>query len=114
MFLRGRTPSRLWSWFRQENTRNQQLPQNDNHVDDHEEENNVEEEEGGNKAEGKDDENYTPLSDAEKDEMFQDADEIKTFGDEASIPTGKWRDLLNCINITTLLEFRIKRVPCPG
>jgi hypothetical protein len=114
MFLRGRTPSRLWSWFRQENTRNQQLPQNDNHVDDHEEENNVEEEEGGNKAEGKDDENYTPLSDAEKDEMFQDADEIKTFGDEAPIPTGKWRDLLNYINITTLPEFRIKRVPCPG
>jgi hypothetical protein len=114
MFLRGRTPSRLWSRYRLENTRNQQLPQNDNHVDDHEEEeNNVEEEDGGNKAEGKDDEKYTPLSDAEKDEMFQDADEIKTFGDETPIPTGKWRDLQNCINITTLQEFRIKRVPCP-
>jgi hypothetical protein len=46
--------------------------------------------------------------------MFHDAGDIKTFGDEAPIPTGGLRDLLNRINITTPLEFRIKRIPCPG
>jgi hypothetical protein len=54
------------------------------------------------------------LSDTKKDEMFHDADEIKTFGDEALIPTRRLRDLLNRINITTPLEFRIKRISCPG
>jgi hypothetical protein len=92
----------------------QQLPQNNNHEDDHEEENNEEEEEEVNKSEGEDDDDYTHLSDAEKDETFHNADEIKTFGDEAPIPTDRMRDLLNCINITTPPEFRIKRVLCPG
>jgi hypothetical protein len=86
-----------------------QLPQNDDHDNDHEEE----EIEDGNKAEGKDDEDYTPLSDAEKDEMFRDADEIKTIRNEAPIPTGRLRDLLDHLNITTHPEFRIKRVPQP-
>jgi hypothetical protein len=86
--------------------------QNDDH-DQQEEENNEEEEEG-NKAKGEGDEDYTPWSNAEKDETFHDADEIKTFEDEAPIPTGRLRDLLNHINITTPLEFRIKRIPCPG
>jgi hypothetical protein len=54
------------------------------------------------------------LSDAKKNETFHNADEIKTFGDEALIATGRLRDLLNCINITTPPEFRIKRVPRPG
>jgi hypothetical protein len=72
------------------------------------------EEEGGNKAKGKEDEDYTPWSNTKKDEIFHDADEIKTFGDEALIPTGRLRDLLNHINITTPPEFRIKRVPRPG
>jgi hypothetical protein len=58
-------------------------------------------EEGGNKAEGEEDEDYTPWSNTEKDEISHDADEIKTFGDEASIPTGRLRDLLKHINITT-------------
>jgi hypothetical protein len=53
------------------------------------------------------------LSDAEKEEMYCDTDEIKTFGNEAPIPTGKLKDLLNRINITTPLEFRMKRVPHP-
>jgi hypothetical protein len=92
----------------------QQLPQNDNHDNDHEEEENEEEEEDGKKVEGKDDEDYTPLSDAEKYEMFHDANEIKTYGDEALIHTDRLRDLLNRINITTLPEIRIKRVPRPG
>jgi hypothetical protein len=54
------------------------------------------------------------LSDAEKDETYRDADEIKTIENEASIPTSRLKDLLNHLNITTPLEFRIKRVPRPG
>jgi hypothetical protein len=53
------------------------------------------------------------LSDAEKDEMFRDADEIKTTENEAPIPTGRLRDLLNHLNITTHPGFRIKRVLRP-
>jgi hypothetical protein len=53
------------------------------------------------------------LSDAEKDETFCDADEIKTVGNEAPIPTDRLRDLLNHLNITTHVKFRIKRVPHP-
>jgi hypothetical protein len=83
------------------------MPQNHDHDQ-------QEEEEGGNKAEGKEDEDYTPWSNAEKAEIFHDADEIKTFRDEAPIRTGRLRDLLNHINITTLPEFRIKRIPRPG
>jgi hypothetical protein len=91
----------------------QPMPQKDDH-DQREEEDNEKEEQGGNKAEGEEDEDYTPWSNAEKDETFHDADEIKTFRDEAPIPTGRLRDLLNRINITTLPEFRIKRIPLPG
>jgi hypothetical protein len=91
-----------------------QLPQNNDHDNNHrEEENNDDEEEEGNKAEGKDDDDYTPWSNAEKYETFHDANEIKTFGNEAPIPTGGLRDLLNHINITTPPEFRIKRIPHP-
>jgi hypothetical protein len=46
--------------------------------------------------------------------MFHDANEIKTFRNEALIPTNRLRDLLNCINIATPPEFRIKRILCPG
>jgi hypothetical protein len=46
--------------------------------------------------------------------MFHDANEIKTFGDEALIPSGGLRDLLNRINITTPPEIQIKRIPHPG
>jgi hypothetical protein len=88
----------------------QQQSQNDDYDNDHEEE----EREEGNKAEGKDDEDYTPLSDAEKDEMFRNTDEIRTARNDAPIPTGSLRDLLNDLNITTHLKIRIKRVPCPG
>jgi hypothetical protein len=63
----------------------QHLPQNDDHDNDHEE-----------------------------DETFRDADEIKTVGNEAPIPTGRLRDLLNHLNITTHVKFRIKRVPHRG
>jgi hypothetical protein len=89
------------------------MPQNDDH-DLREEENNEKEEEEGNKAECEDNKDYTPWSNAEKDKTFHDADEIKTFGDEALIPTDRLRDLLNHINITTPLEFWIKRILCPG
>jgi hypothetical protein len=87
-----------------------ELPQNNDHDNDHREEENNEEEEEGNKGEGEDDEDYTPWSNIEKDETFHDTDEIKIFGNEAPIPTGKLRDLLNRINITTPPEFRIKRI----
>jgi hypothetical protein len=90
----------------------QPMPQNHDH-DQQEEEDNEKEEDDVNKAEGEEDEDYTPWSNAEKVEIFHDADEIKTFGDEASIPTGRLRDLLNHINITTPPEFRIKRIPRP-
>jgi hypothetical protein len=80
----------------------QHMSQNDDR-DQQGEENNEEEEES-NKAEGEEDEDYTPWSNAEKDETFHNADEIKTFGDEAPIPTGRLRDLLNFI----------KRISCPS
>jgi hypothetical protein len=83
----------------------QQLPQNDIHDDVHEDE-----EEEGNENEDKVDEDHTPLSDPEKEKVYHDADEIKTVKNEASIPTGRLRDLLNRIDITTPPEFRIKRV----
>jgi hypothetical protein len=89
----------------------QPMPQNH---DQQEEEDIEEEEEDVNKAKGEEDEDYTPWSNAEKDEIFHDADEIKTFGDEAPIPTGRLRDLLKHINITTPPEFRIKRIPHSG
>jgi hypothetical protein len=76
----------------------QLMPQNH---DQQEEEDNEKEEEDDNKAEGEEDEDYTPWSNAKKDEIFHDADEIKTFGEEAPIPTGRLRDLLKHINITT-------------
>jgi hypothetical protein len=91
----------------------QSMPQNHDH-DQREEENNEKEEEEGNKVEGEDDEDYTPWSNAKKDETFHDADEIKTFGNEAPVSTGRLRDLLNHINITTPPEFRIKRIPRPA
>jgi hypothetical protein len=81
------------------------LQNNGNNDNDHKDE-----EEEGNAGEDKDEEDYTPLSNSEKEKMYYDADEIKTAGNEAPIPTGRWRDLLNRINITTPLEFRIKRV----
>jgi hypothetical protein len=87
----------------------QPMPQNH----DQQEEEDNEKEEDDNKAEGEEDEDYTPWSNVEKDEIFHNADEIKTFGDEAPIPTGRLRDLLKHINITTPLEFRIKRIPRP-
>jgi hypothetical protein len=90
----------------------QPMPQNHDHDQQEKEDN--EKEEDGNKAKGEEGEDYTPWSNAKKDETFHDADEIKTFGDEAPIPTGRLRNLLNHINITTLPEFRIKRIPCPG
>jgi hypothetical protein len=81
----------------------QQLPQNDNHDDDHEDE----EEEEGNEDVNKEDADYTPLSDSEKEKVYHDAEEIKTVRNEASIPTGRLRDLLNCININNQLTYVI-------
>jgi hypothetical protein len=103
-FLRRRIHLRSWSQYLREKT-----CQSHNHDDDHEDD-----EEEGNEDEDKDDEDYTPLSDSEKEKVYHDADEIKTIRNEAPIPIGKLRDLLNRIDITTLPEFRIKRVPRSG
>jgi hypothetical protein len=54
------------------------------------------------------------LSDVEKEQTYRDADEIKTARNEALIPTDRLMDLLNCLDITTLLEFKIKSVSRPG
>jgi hypothetical protein len=54
------------------------------------------------------------LSDSEKEKMYRYADDIKAAENEAQISTGRLRDLLNRINITTLPVFRIKRVPHLG
>jgi hypothetical protein len=85
----------------------QQLPQNDNHDYEHKDD-----EEEGNKNE--DDEDYTLLSDSKNDKVYHDADEIKTIRNEAPIPIGKLRDLLNRIDITTPPQensaFRTRRV----
>jgi hypothetical protein len=54
------------------------------------------------------------LSDLEKENMYHEADEIKTAKNEALIPTGRLRDLLNRIDITTPPEIKIKRVPHLG
>jgi hypothetical protein len=86
-----------------------QLPQNNGNNDGHDNDNDHEEEEedkeveeeGGNDGEDEDDEDYTPLRDSEKEKMYCKAGDIKTTGNEALIPTGRLRDLLNCINITT-------------
>jgi hypothetical protein len=87
-------------------TESQHLSQNDN--------NDNEDEEEGNEDEDIDDEEYTPLSNYKKEKMYHDADEIKTAKNEALIPTYGLSDLLNCIDITTPPEFRIKRVPRLG
>ena len=87
----------------------QQLPQNDDNNDDHDDENH-----DNDNDDDEDDEEYTPLSDSENEKMYRDADELKIFGNETPIPTGRLRDLLGHIGITTAPEFRIKRVPHPG
>jgi hypothetical protein len=52
------------------------------------------------------------LSDSEKEKVYHDAKDIKTIGKEATIPTGRLRDLLNRIDITTPPKIKIKRIPC--
>jgi hypothetical protein len=54
------------------------------------------------------------LSNFEKEKEFHIADEIKTYRNEAPIPTGRLRELLNRVIITTAPEFRVKRVLRPG
>jgi hypothetical protein len=98
----------------------QQLSQNNGNNNDHdnaheeENEDNEAKEEEGNDGEDEDDEDYTPLSDFEKEKMYREADEIKTAKNDALIPTGRMRDLLNRVDITTPPEFRIKKVPRLG
>jgi hypothetical protein len=111
MFLRRRTPSRSWSRYLQEMT--------------HKKLNSCRrmttttmtmrmEKKKGDEAEDEDDEDYTPLNDFEKDKIYHNANEIKTARNESPIPTGRLRDLLNRIDMTTPPEFKIMRFPRPG
>jgi hypothetical protein len=54
------------------------------------------------------------LCDSEIEKMYREADEIKTAENEAPIPTGRLRNLLSRIDITSIPKFRIKRVSRPG
>jgi hypothetical protein len=90
-----------------------QLPHNDgnnNHDNDNDHEDG---EQDDNEDEDEDDEDYTPLSEFEKEEMYREAKELKIIRNEALIPTGRLRDHMSLINITTAPEFKIKRVPHP-
>jgi hypothetical protein len=54
------------------------------------------------------------LSNSKKEKMYHEADKIKTARNEASVPTNRLQDLLNRVDITTPLGFRIRRVPHLG
>jgi hypothetical protein len=63
--------------------------------------------------EDEDDEEYSPLSDNVGKKLYRDADERGSFGAEAPIPTGKLRNLLGHLGITSAPRYRIKGVPRP-
>jgi hypothetical protein len=65
-------------------------------------------------VEDKVNEEYTPLSDAEDEKTYWDADEVESFGIEAPVLTGRLRDLLEHLGITTAPQYRIKEVPRLG
>jgi hypothetical protein len=46
--------------------------------------------------------------------MYRDADEVESFRAEAPVLTGRLRDLLEHLGITTAPRYRIKKVPCLG
>jgi hypothetical protein len=86
-------------------------PQNNDHDNNHrEQENNKEEEEEGNEAEGE--MMKTTLLGATPRRMRHSTmlTRSKLLEMKPQIPTGRLRDLLNRINITTPPEFRIKRI----
>jgi hypothetical protein len=88
----------------------------ENNVDNsnNDDENHNNENDNNNNEDDEDDEDYTPSSDAENEKMYCDTNEINTFENEALISTERLQYLLGHIGITTALEFKIKRIPCPG
>jgi hypothetical protein len=64
--------------------------------------------------EDKANEEYTPPSNAEDEKMYRDADEVESFRVEAPVLTGRLRDLLEHLGITTAPKYRIKEVLRPG
>jgi hypothetical protein len=102
----------IWEEAQEATEESQQLPQNNGNNDndnDHEEEEEDHEakQEEGNDDEDKDVEDYTPVSNSKKEKMYCNTNEIKTTGNEALIPTGRLRDLVNRIDIpTSSLESR--------
>jgi hypothetical protein len=59
-------------------------------------------------------EQHPPPSDTEDKKMYRDADEVESFGAESPILTGRLRDLLEHLGITTAPRYRIKEVPRSG
>jgi hypothetical protein len=65
-------------------------------------------------TEDKTNEEHPPPSDTEDKKMYRDADEVESFGAEYPILTGRLRDLLEHLGITTAPRYRIKEVPRSG
>jgi hypothetical protein len=65
-------------------------------------------------TEDKTDEEQPPPSDTEPEKMYRDANEVESFGAESPILTGRLRDLLEHLGITTAPRYRIKEVPRSG
>jgi hypothetical protein len=59
-------------------------------------------------------EEYPPPSNVEDEKMYRDADEVESFRVEAPVLTGRLRDLLEHVGITTAPRYRIKEVPRSG
>jgi hypothetical protein len=65
-------------------------------------------------VEDKANDEYPLPSDTEDEKMYRDADEEESFGVESLVLTGRLRDLLEHLGITTNPRYRIKEVPHPG
>jgi hypothetical protein len=62
----------------------------------------------------KTDDGQLPPSDTEPEKLYRDADKVESFEAESLILTGRLRDLLEHLGITTAPRYRIKEVPRSG
>jgi hypothetical protein len=69
---------------------------------------------GDHDMEDKTDKEHPPPSNTEAEKMYRDADEVESFGAESPILSGRLRDLLEHLGITTAPRYRIKEVPHSG
>jgi hypothetical protein len=116
MFLRGRTPLRLWSRYRQEKTRKKlnSYRRTTTTTMIMGRKKTTRKKKRTTRLKVKMMKTTLPWVTPRSNETFCDVDEIKTARNEAPIRTGRLRDLPNHLNITTQLEFRIKRVSRHG